>query len=77
MLIYILESILTHKIFLNLLLCKIKKKKKDAHGIIVDAIFFFRNISKKKIDPKYLNIHILASPILTCMLFRVAMHYQE
>lgn len=77
MLIYILESMLTHKILLNLLLCKIKKKK-DAHGIIVDAIFFFSGtFLKKKIDPKYLNIHILASAILTCMLFRVAMHYQE
>ena len=32
----------------------------------MDAIFF-RNIKKKKIDPKYLNIHILASAILTCV----------
>lgn len=32
----------------------------------MDAIFFLGTL-KKKIDPKYLNIHILASAILTCI----------
>lgn len=37
MLIYIFVSILTNKIFLNFLFCKIKK---DVHGIVMDGIFF-------------------------------------